>query len=124
MSTYLTRFLEIKNKKTGKWELVKCYKKFYKTQIYVDGKLVDNKPDFTVDGKDMKCGQYGFIHEYIPVGEGASNLTINIPSDNIAISDIRIFSEGQLPSDVQVWNPPCEKLFPPVLPDSAFEPVK
>ncbi len=63
----------------------------------------------TVDGKDMKCGQYGFIHEYIPVGEGASNLTINIPSDNIAISDIRIFSEGQLPSDVQVWNPPCEK---------------
>ena len=58
MSTYLTRFLEIKNKKTGKWELVKCYKKFYKTQIYVDGKWIDNKPDFTVNGRDMSIKPY------------------------------------------------------------------
>ena len=33
MSTYLTRFLEVKNKETGKWELVKRYKKFYKTKL-------------------------------------------------------------------------------------------
>lgn len=58
MSTYLTRFLEVKNKETGKWELVKCYKKFYKTQIYVDGKWVDNEPDFTVNGRDMAIKPY------------------------------------------------------------------
>ena len=58
MSTYLTRFLEVKNKETGKWELVKRYKKFYKTQIYVDDKWVDNEPDFTVNGRDMSIKQY------------------------------------------------------------------
>ncbi len=63
----------------------------------------------TADSTEIKCGQYGFIHEYIPIEGGASKLTINIPADDVAISDIRIFSEGQLPSDVQVWDPPCEK---------------
>ena len=58
MSTYLTRFLEIKNKETGKWELVKRYKKFYKTQIYVDGKWIDTSPDFTVGNKDMTIKPY------------------------------------------------------------------
>ena len=58
MSTYLTRFLEIKNKETGKWELVKRYKKFYKTQIYVDNKWVDNEPDFTVNGRNMSIKPY------------------------------------------------------------------
>lgn len=58
MSTYLTRFLEVKNKETGKWELVKRYKKFYKTQIYVDDKWVDNEPDFTVNGRDMSIKPY------------------------------------------------------------------
>lgn len=53
MSTYLTRFLEVKNKKTGKWELVKCYKKFYKMQVYTKEGWIDNKPDFNVDGVDM-----------------------------------------------------------------------
>ena len=58
MSTYLTRFLEVKNKKTGKWELVKRYKKFYKTQIYVDGKWVDDEPDFGVHGRGMSIKPY------------------------------------------------------------------
>lgn len=58
MSTYLTRFLEIKNKETGKWELVKCYKKFYKMQVYTKEGWIDNKPDFTVNGRDMDIKPY------------------------------------------------------------------
>lgn len=58
MSTYLTRFLEVKNKETGKWELVKCYKKFYKMQVYTKEGWIDNKPDFTVNGRDMEIKPY------------------------------------------------------------------
>lgn len=58
MSTYLTRFLEIKNEKTGKWELVKRYKKFYKMQVYTKEGWVDNKPDFTANGRDMSIEPY------------------------------------------------------------------
>lgn len=74
MGTYLTRFLEIKNKKTGKWELVKRYKKFYKTQIYVDDKWVDNEPDFTVNGRNMSikpyyaCGNACSLRQYFSDG--------------------------------------------------------
>jgi hypothetical protein len=58
MSTYLTRFLEVKNKETGKWELGKCYKKFYKMQVYTKEGWIDNKPDFTVNGRDMSIKPY------------------------------------------------------------------
>lgn len=74
MSTYLTRFLEIKNKETGKWELVKRYKKFYKTQIYVDDKWIDNEPDFTVNDRDMSikpyyaCGNACSLRQYFSDG--------------------------------------------------------
>ncbi len=61
------------------------------------------------DQGDMICGQNGFLHEYIPLNTPVTNVVIKIPEDNIRISDIRIFGEGSLPEDVQVWNPPCEK---------------
>ena len=59
------------------------------------------------DGQTIKCGENAFLHEYIELDEAVSTLEINIPADDISISDIRIFSEGELPDDVQVWNPPC-----------------
>lgn len=60
------------------------------------------------DGNSVSCGQNGFIHEYVKLDKQAETLEIVIPADNMYISDIRIFSEGELPRDVQVWNPPCE----------------
>ena len=61
------------------------------------------------DGKSILCGQNGFLHEYIKLDEDASVIEIIVPEDEMFISDIRIFSEGELPNDVQVWNPPCER---------------
>ena len=65
--------------------------------------------NLTTDNGSIECGKYGFIHEYIKIDTPSSRLLINIPANNMDISEIRIFSEGELPSDVQVWNPPCEK---------------
>lgn len=60
------------------------------------------------DGNSISCGQNGFIHEYVKLDTQAETVQIVIPADNVYISDVRIFSEGELPGDVQVWNPPCE----------------
>ena len=61
------------------------------------------------DSGDISCGNNGFLHEYVAIDNGSSKVTINIPADEMRISTIRIFSQGELPHDVQVWNPPCEK---------------
>ncbi len=62
------------------------------------------------DGNDIVCGQNGFLHEYVEIDGGATELIINIPADDMHIADIRIFGEGELPDDVQVWNPTSEKI--------------
>lgn len=61
------------------------------------------------DEKSISCGENAFLHEYIELDEEAASLEITIPADDICISDIRIFGDGELPDDVQVWNPPCER---------------
>ncbi len=72
-----------------------------------------NKPvspwTLTTDNGSISCGNNGYLHEYIPLSSPSQSLTINIPSNNMAICDIRIFSAGPLPQDVQVWTPPCDK---------------
>lgn len=63
----------------------------------------------TTDSGEISCGQHGFLHEYIPLDTPTDSAVIHILEDNMCISDIRIFDEGELPGDVQIWNPPVEK---------------
>lgn len=63
----------------------------------------------TTDSVDLTCGTQGFLHEYIALDTPSSSLTIHIPAASTKVDGIRIFSEGELPHDVQVWNPPCER---------------
>lgn len=63
----------------------------------------------TTDNGDISCGNNGFLHEYVSLDNSSNQVTINIPANEMRISTIRVFSEGALPHDVQVWNPPCEK---------------
>ncbi len=56
--------------------------------------------------KTIQCGKYGYLHDYIPIEEGTTSLTIKT-SDDMSISDIYAYSEGTLPSSVQIWQPPC-----------------
>ena len=65
--------------------------------------------------KTVSCGQYGFIHEYVPLPSPANELIINVPA-NAVLCDLIFYTEGELPSSVQRWEPPYEKadllLFP------------
>ncbi|MBP3609426.1 MAG: PIG-L family deacetylase [Lachnospiraceae bacterium] len=63
----------------------------------------------TTDSGDLACGADGFLHEYVALEQPTASLTIHIPQNSMRVDGIRIFGEGELPHDVQVWNPPCER---------------
>ncbi len=72
----------------------------------------DSKPvswTLTTDSEELACGADGFLHEYIALETPSMSLTIHIPQNSTRVDGIRIFGEGKLPPDVQVWNPPCER---------------
>lgn len=72
----------------------------------------DSKPvawTLTTDNGELSCGENGFLHEYVALESPSSSLTIRIPKDSMRVDGIRIFGEGELPHDVQVWNSPCER---------------
>ncbi|MGN0507264.1 MAG: PIG-L deacetylase family protein [Lachnospiraceae bacterium] len=63
----------------------------------------------TTDSGNLSCGLDGFLHEYVSLESPSSSVMIQIPADSMYIDGIRIFGEGELPPDVQVWNPSCER---------------
>lgn len=79
------------------------------TGIYIIWDSPTTEWTLHTNNEDIICGQNGFLHEYISLDSPTTDAIINIPKNNTRISDIRIFSEGLLPEDVQIWNPPCER---------------
>lgn len=53
-------------------------------------------------------GQNDFIHEFIKLNSPCDSITVNVPSGK-TLCDVRIFSEGDIPKDVQIWDPPYER---------------
>lgn len=62
----------------------------------------------TVNGKAISCGKNGFLHEYIELETASASAVITVFSD-MSVSGIRAYTDGAAPSDVQIWNPPCER---------------
>ena len=63
-------------------------------------------------GAAVSCGQNAFLHEFVDVSALfdtlPKELTLTFPAGTV-IADIYAFSAGDLPSWVQIWNPPCEQ---------------
>jgi len=63
-------------------------------------------------GKSISCGENAFLHEFVDVaalfGTLPEALELHFPKGT-AISEIYVFSAGELPDWVQIWQPPCEK---------------
>ena len=64
---------------------------------------------------DVPGGDYGFLHEYLALPEAVTELDIEF-SGLSPLCEVRLFTTGAAPEDVQVWQPPCEQadvlLFP------------
>ncbi len=61
----------------------------------------------TDTGGDISCeGKY--LHEFIPLATPAKECVVNIPED-MHVCDVKAYSAGDVPADMQLWEPPCEK---------------
>ena len=64
---------------------------------------------------DVAGGAYGFLHEYLAMPETVTELELEF-SGLSQLCEVRVFTAGAAPDDVQVWQPPCEQadvlLFP------------
>lgn len=63
-------------------------------------------------GNDARCGADMFLHEYIDaeslLGSTQKSLTMSFPK-GCGISEVYAFGEGNVPSWVQIWEPPCDE---------------
>lgn len=53
-------------------------------------------------------GKNGYIHEYIDLKEPSETISVITSNLGAEICEIQVFSEGILPEEVQVWNPPYD----------------
>ena len=63
-------------------------------------------------GRSLSCGENGFLHEYVDVsalGESLPQKVVLEFEQGADIGELYVFSEGELPSWVQIWQPPCRQ---------------
>lgn len=78
--------------------------------VYVKWNSPVSPYELLTDTETIPCGEYGFLHEFIALDNPSSSLTFSLPAENpMGIYAIRIFSDNQVPADVQIWQPPCER---------------
>ena len=53
------------------------------------------------------CGQNGFLHEYVALEAPSKNVTLQAPADGCVLCDVFCYGEGDVPANVQVWEPFC-----------------
>ena len=79
--------------------------------LYIIYEVESKTGTLETNGKTIKIGENGFIHEYINLvdeKEEINELTIKY-DDNLKIADIYVLDNGKLPEFVEVWDKPCEK---------------
>lgn len=79
------------------------------TEAFKSVYVIFNKPPkhWQISSDDLlkQQGTYGFMHELVELPDAVKNVTLTIQPDT-EICDIYLYSDGALPSDVEVWEPP------------------
>ncbi len=65
--------------------------------------IVDN-----TTGTTVTAGEYGMLHEYVELPQAATSVTVKFENGKVRLSEIRVFSPGNAPEDVQVWDKPLD----------------
>ncbi len=76
--------------------------------LYIEWYEVPQEWTLQYNDKSVKAGTNGFLHEYVALEGGASEVTLSFASKS-SICNITAYSDGKLPSDVQTWKPHCEQ---------------
>ena len=78
--------------------------------IYVKWNREVNPYVLITDSEELSCGEFGFLHEFIALDNPSQSVTFSIPGEKpMGIYEIRIFTDNDVPDDVQIWEPPCER---------------
>ena len=77
--------------------------------IYIKWESIPNPWTLTAGDASISAGQNGFLHEYVKVAKGTNSVTIHIPDGGAEIAEVYGFSAGELPSYVQIWEPPYDR---------------
>lgn len=63
-------------------------------------------------GQTMTAGTYDFIHEFIDLeaafGAAPASVTLDFANGTVILSEIYVFSSGEVPDFVQKWEPPLD----------------
>lgn len=63
-------------------------------------------------GKTINAGTAGYLHEFIDLseafGEAPTSVTLHFESGKVVLSEIYLFTAGQVPNHVQRWDAPLE----------------
>ena len=76
--------------------------------LYIKWKNPSKGWTLVVNGAETKCGENGFLHEYVELPAGTTSCVLRMDND-ISMCDIFAYGDGDLPRDVQVWEPALEK---------------
>ncbi len=62
-------------------------------------------------GQQLTAGRYGMLHEYIDLqqlGTLPTSVTLSFPDAGARLSELTVYTEGELPVSVQRWDAPLE----------------
>ena len=63
-------------------------------------------------GETATCGQYQYLHDFVDLtalfGSAPQSITIRFPEDGCQFNELYVFTEGQVPDWVQVWQQPVD----------------
>lgn len=76
--------------------------------VYIKWNRVPGEWTLIADGKEIKCGKEGFLHEYVELSGKPTEVQIKADHE-VTVCDIDVYGEGELPASVQRWEPSCEK---------------
>lgn len=76
--------------------------------LYVKFHLKAKAWTASVNGEETKFGADGLLHEYAVLPESADSVTMTF-GEQTQICEIRVFTAGDPPTDVQVWQKPHDK---------------
>lgn len=76
--------------------------------IYLEWDKIPSAYSITYNGRVITGGQNGFLHEFIEVFDGAYSVELSFKSDE-SLSNVYAFAAGELPKEIQKWQPECEK---------------
>lgn len=78
--------------------------------VYVKWNKAVQPYELITDNEVISCGQNGFLHEFISLDTPSNKVTFSLPVENpMGIYEIRIFTDSDVPEDVQIWQPPCDR---------------